>query len=86
MEEHAYHLEYVIVLMIGVETTAPYVCDSFNCLGYYYILFCYKAVCPAGCFNGGNCTSPGMCTCPYGWTGNDCSQGIKYVNVYFIYI
>ena len=41
------------------------------------LLTFYKAICPAGCFNGGNCTSPGMCTCPYGWTGNDCAQGMK---------
>lgn len=32
------------------------------------------AVCPAGCFNGGNCFLPGLCACPSGWTGIDCSE------------
>ena len=41
MEEHAYHLEYVIVLMIGVEATVPYVCES--CISYVYsiIMYCF---------------------------------------------
>ena len=43
-----------------------------------YIFISYQAVCPAGCFNGGNCSEPGICTCPSMWTGNDCSQGMKY--------
>ena len=37
-------------------------------------------MCPAGCFNGGNCTTPGICTCPSMWTGNDCTQG-TYVHM-----
>ena len=39
--------------------------------------FVIKAVCLAGCLNGGNCTLPKMCTCPYEWTGNDCRQDIN---------
>ena len=39
-------------------------------------MFIYKAACPVGCFNGGNCSSPGICTCPSMWSGNDCRQGI----------
>ena len=35
----------------------------------------YVAVCPAGCYNGGNCSMPGICTCLSGWTGNECRQG-----------
>ena len=35
-------------------------------------------VCPAGCFNGGYCSSPGICTCASGWTGNDCRQGMMW--------
>jgi hypothetical protein len=27
------------------------------------------AICTLGC-NGGNCTSPGVCDCPAGWSGN----------------
>ena len=47
------------------------ICTSYQCL-----LASYTAVCLAGCFNGGNCTSPGMCTCSLRWTGNDCTQGM----------
>ena len=46
-------------------------------------------MCPAGCFNGGNCSAPGICTCPSIWTGNDCRQGIVILlygsNYYLIY-
>ena len=45
-----------------------------------YFLHTYIAVCPTGCFNGGNCTSPGMCTCTPQWTGNNCTQGMKIFN------
>ena len=40
--------------------------------------YIYKAVCRDGCFNGGECTAPGTCTCFSGWTGNDCTQGKKW--------
>ena len=42
-----------------------------------YLLISYIAVCLAGCFNGGNCTSPGVCTCSPKWTGSSCTQGMK---------
>ena len=42
------------------------------------VFICYKAICRAGCFNGGNCTSPEMCTCTSQWTGNNCTQGMKF--------
>ena len=38
----------------------------------------YPAVCPAGCFNGGSCTLPEVCTCAAQWTGNNCTQGMKF--------
>jgi len=37
----------------------------------------HVAVCSTGCFNGGNCTSPDVCTCTSQWTGRDCRQGMK---------
>ena len=30
------------------------------------------AVCPSGCYNGGWCSSPGLCTCSGWWTGGTC--------------
>ena len=47
------------------------------------MLIAFIATCPTGCFNGGNCTTPGICTCPSMWTGNDCSQGMQcYIRMY----
>nr|XP_031838984.1 uncharacterized protein LOC116429789 isoform X2 [Nomia melanderi] len=37
---------------------------------------CNKPICPASCLNGGICTSPGRCTCPKGFTGNQCQTDI----------
>ena len=37
------------------------------------------AYCPQGCYNGGTCTQPGVCTCSVGLTGSDCSTG-KQIN------
>ena len=44
----------------------------------WFFEYIYKAVCRDGCFNGGECTAPGTCTCSSGWTGNDCTQGKKW--------
>ena len=79
MEEYVIHQECVIVLIIGVEATVLYVCTLLSALHTILIWICfYTAVCPAGCFNGGNCSAPGICTCSSGWTGNECRQGMKY--------
>ncbi|XP_011692131.1 PREDICTED: uncharacterized protein LOC105452582 isoform X1 [Wasmannia auropunctata] len=37
---------------------------------------CNKPSCSAPCLNGGICTSPGKCTCPKGYTGNQCQTDI----------
>ncbi|CAK9805144.1 Epidermal growth factor-like protein 7 [Anthophora plagiata] len=37
---------------------------------------CNKPACPSPCSNGGICTSPGRCTCPKGFTGNQCQIDI----------
>ena len=42
---------------------------------YQNIILVIIAVCSTGCYNGGNCTAPEVCTCPSEWTGNDCRQG-----------
>ena len=56
---------------------------------YCVFVWCNYVACPDGCFNGGYCSSPGMCTCPPGWTGNDCRQGMIYnlhTGVYLHYL
>ena len=31
------------------------------------------AICLNGCYNGGVCRFPGLCTCSDGWSGNNCT-------------
>ena len=38
-------------------------------------IFIFIAYCSQGCYNGGTCTSPGICTCADGWKGADCREG-----------
>lgn len=35
------------------------------------------------CANGGNCTSPGVCVCAYGWVGFDCRTPVCHQGYYF---
>ena len=35
------------------------------------------ANCSGGCLNEGTCSSPEVCTCAPGWTGNNCERGEK---------
>ena len=37
------------------------------------------AVCHPNCGNGGTCVGPNNCSCPPGWTGGTCSQGVGYL-------
>jgi len=41
-------------------------------------LFYPTAICfpPDGCLNGGHCVTPGHCSCPTGWSGEKCDEGI----------
>ena len=51
-----------------------YTLDIMYTLIYWFIGL--TAMCSTGCFNGGLCTAPGVCTCPSEWTGIDCRQGM----------
>ncbi|XP_070157893.1 protein shifted isoform X2 [Polyergus mexicanus] len=44
--------------------------------GYLGPPHCNKALCYPKCMNGGNCTAPGVCSCPPGYQGPYCEGGI----------
>ncbi|XP_074105053.1 WNT inhibitory factor 1 isoform X1 [Cotesia typhae] len=44
--------------------------------GYMGPPHCKKALCYPICMNGGNCTAPGICSCPPGFQGPYCEGGI----------
>jgi len=44
--------------------------------GYLGPPHCKKALCYPNCMNGGNCTAPGVCSCPLGYQGPYCEGGI----------
>lgn len=85
MEESAYlqmnaHVQRAIqVLLLAAKIVRFlkyfFLCHYFNVIGI--------AVCEKGC-NGGSCDSPGMCTCPLGYSGN--STGCTTRNCYFYFI
>ena len=43
--------------------------------GYLGPPHCKKALCYPNCMNGGNCTAPGVCSCPPGFQGPYCEGG-----------
>ncbi|XP_017762239.1 PREDICTED: uncharacterized protein LOC108552287 [Eufriesea mexicana] len=62
----------------NVKTDSPSV--FFCCPGWtqatHLSFGCNKPTCPSPCLNGGICTSAGRCTCPKGFTGNQCQTDI----------
>ena len=50
-----------------------------NCINFHNYLS--TAVCTPSCLHG-TCTSPGVCTCNAGWTGDACSVGNKNIHDY----
>ncbi|XP_044013576.1 protein shifted-like isoform X2 [Aphidius gifuensis] len=44
--------------------------------GYLGPPLCKTALCYPNCMNGGNCTAPGVCSCPPGFQGPYCEGGI----------
>ncbi|XP_032690189.1 latent-transforming growth factor beta-binding protein 2 [Odontomachus brunneus] len=72
-----HHRGRQIRLILGyTELTSGFIC----CPGWSQITHlssgCNKPTCSAPCLNGGICTSPSKCTCPKGYTGNQCQTDI----------
>ncbi|XP_076090375.1 uncharacterized protein LOC143062596 [Mytilus galloprovincialis] len=57
-----------------VFTVNYYLYENFCCYGWTTSSYqkCDTAICRPGCGNGGRCTSPGICSCPAGYTGPRC--------------
>ncbi|KYN21685.1 Epidermal growth factor-like protein 7 [Trachymyrmex cornetzi] len=63
-------------ILVYTEMTSNFFC----CPGWSQVTHlsfgCNKPTCPMPCLNGGTCTSPGKCTCPKGFTGNQCQTDV----------
>lgn len=64
------------IRLVYTEFTSGFLC----CPGWTQVTRlsygCNKPTCTEPCQNGGVCTSPGTCTCPKGFTGNQCQTDI----------
>ncbi|XP_018360733.1 PREDICTED: uncharacterized protein LOC108759677 [Trachymyrmex cornetzi] len=64
------------IRLVYTEMTSNFFC----CPGWSQVTHlsfgCNKPTCPMPCLNGGTCTSPGKCTCPKGFTGNQCQTDV----------
>ncbi|XP_015432606.1 PREDICTED: uncharacterized protein LOC107188766 [Dufourea novaeangliae] len=69
-------LRYYNYFHIQTDTTSGFLCCPGWTQATQLSFGCNKPTCPAPCLNGGVCTSPGRCTCPKGFTGNQCQTDI----------
>ncbi|XP_029164950.1 protein HEG homolog 1 [Nylanderia fulva] len=64
------------IRLVYTEVTSSFFC----CPGWSQVTHlsfgCNKPTCPVSCLNGGICTSLGKCTCPKGYTGNQCQTDV----------
>ncbi len=74
-------LSRVALLFLCVHGHAPFApfvpilcCHSHkrHCVPGWWDSACKTPTCVQTCGNGGNCTAPGLCTCPSDWQGRDC--------------
>ncbi|XP_011153397.1 latent-transforming growth factor beta-binding protein 4 [Harpegnathos saltator] len=72
-----HHRGRQIRLILGYTELTP---GFFCCPGWSQITHlsfgCNKPTCLVPCLNGGICTSPGKCTCPKGYVGNQCQTDV----------
>ncbi|XP_020278849.1 protein HEG [Pseudomyrmex gracilis] len=78
---HQHHHRGKQISLVYTELTSSFYC----CPGWSQVtpssFGCNKPTCTAPCLNGGMCTSPGKCTCPKGYTGNQCQTDVDECEV-----
>ncbi|XP_029051203.2 uncharacterized protein LOC114879936 isoform X1 [Osmia bicornis bicornis] len=68
-------IRYLNIFNIKADTSVFLCCPGWT-QATHLSFGCNKPTCPAPCLNGGICTSPGRCTCPKGFTGNQCQTDV----------
>ncbi|XP_024888625.1 uncharacterized protein LOC112465346 isoform X1 [Temnothorax curvispinosus] len=64
------------IRLVYTEMTSSFFCCPGWSQATHLSFGCNKPICPTPCLNGGICTSPGKCTCPKGYTGNQCQTDV----------
>ncbi|XP_077265827.1 epidermal growth factor-like protein slowdown isoform X4 [Temnothorax americanus] len=70
-----HHRERQIRLVYTEMTSSFFCCPGWS-QATHLSFGCNKPICPMPCLNGGICTSPGKCTCPKGYAGNQCQTDV----------
>ncbi|XP_018403914.1 PREDICTED: uncharacterized protein LOC108780637 [Cyphomyrmex costatus] len=75
-ERQIRHELIIYLRLVYTEMTSNFFC----CPGWSQVTHlsfgCNKPTCPTPCLNGGTCISPDKCTCPKGYTGNQCQTDV----------
>ncbi|XP_050575426.1 uncharacterized protein LOC126915088 [Bombus affinis] len=69
-------IRYINVINVKTDSSSVFLCCPGWTQATRLSFGCNKPTCPSPCLNGGVCTSPGRCTCPKGFTGNQCQTDI----------
>ncbi|XP_003702433.1 epidermal growth factor-like protein slowdown [Megachile rotundata] len=69
-------IRYLNILNIKTDSPSVFLCCPGWTQATHLSFGCNKPTCPVTCLNGGICTSPGRCTCPKGFTGNQCQTDV----------
>ncbi|XP_006560094.2 uncharacterized protein LOC100577629 isoform X2 [Apis mellifera] len=71
-----HHRKVRYLNIFNIETPSIFLCCPGWTQATHLSFGCNKPICPSPCLNRGVCTSPGKCTCPKGYTGNQCQTDI----------
>ncbi|KAF3421586.1 hypothetical protein E2986_06290 [Frieseomelitta varia] len=69
-------VRYVNIFNVKTDLPSVFLCCPGWTQATHLSFGCNKPACPSPCLNGGTCTSPGKCTCPKGFTGNQCQTDV----------
>ncbi|XP_076620655.1 epidermal growth factor-like protein slowdown [Colletes latitarsis] len=69
-------IRYLNIFNIKTDATSGFLCCPGWTQATQMSYGCNKPTCLGSCLNGGICTSPGRCTCPKGFTGNQCQTDV----------